>query len=133
MTHVYHKAASAFELSFSTFIYDARWMCFNLTPLHTSSWAKLEALAYITVQRLIQKEKVDINCEKCAQITILPIRLQHNDGPILSLRKPNKLYITFIFYFLVIIFKLCCWFDREKLELCLMVVSVLIKIKFGHT
>ena len=36
--YVYHNAAFTFEASFSTSIYDARWMCFNFTPLHTSWW-----------------------------------------------------------------------------------------------
>ena len=47
----------------------------------------------------MKKEKVYIGCGKK--------RLQHNDEPILSLGSPNKLYITFIFYFVVIMFTLC--------------------------
>ena len=31
MMYVYHKAASTFEVSFSTSTYDGRWMCFNFT------------------------------------------------------------------------------------------------------
>ena len=55
----------------------------------------------------------------------------HDDVPIVSLRSPNKLYIAFILYFLIILFSLCCWFDK-KLEVCSTVVSILLKIRFGH-
>ena len=43
---------------------------------------------------------------KVPKLTFLPTRLQHNDVLILSLRSANKLYITFILYFLVIMFRL---------------------------
>ena len=37
----------------------------------------------------------------------------HIDVPKLSLRSPYKLSITFIFYFLSIMFKLRCWCDQK--------------------
>ena len=57
-------------------------------------------------------------------------KIQHNDDPILSLKSPNKLYITFIILSLL-------WSHYvtdliKKLELRLMVVSVFLKIKFRH-
>ena len=48
----------------------------------------------------------------------------------LSLRSPNKLYITFISFFLL----LCSDYVADlikKLELCLTLVSVLLKTRFG--
>ena len=51
--------------------------------------------------------------EKCPNEHFHKTRLQHNDDPILSLRSPNKLYITFIYYSLVIMFTLCHWFDQK--------------------
>ena len=55
----------------------------------------------------------------------------NNDVRKLLLRSRNKVYITFVSYFLVIMFRLRK-FDK-KLELCLTVVSVLLKIRFGHS
>ena len=31
--YVYHNAAFTLEVSFSTFTYDAKWMCFNFTHI----------------------------------------------------------------------------------------------------
>ena len=33
MMYVYHNAAFTLEVSFSTFTYDAKWMCFNFTHI----------------------------------------------------------------------------------------------------
>ena len=46
----------------------------------------------------MEKEKVHISCGK---------KDCNTDEPILSLGSPNKLYIRFIFYFVVIMFTLC--------------------------
>ena len=70
---------------------------------------------------LIQKEKVHIDCEKSAQVSILTSKTQYNNDPVLLLRSPNKLYITFFFFFL-----LCSHYvadSTKKVELRLMVVS----------
>ena len=76
----------------------------------------------------MQKEKVDIDYEGGAQVSILVYKIAT------QVRSPNKLSITFIFYFLVIMFTLRCVADLiKKLELSLMVVSVLLKIEFGYT
>ena len=47
------------------------------------------------------------------KLTFEPTRLQHNDVPKLSLKSPNKLYITFILYVLIM-FRLRCWFDHKN-------------------
>ena len=63
--------------------------------------------------------------KKMPKLAFWPTRLQQNDDPILPLRNPNytlHLYITI---------PLCCYLIK-KLELGLMVVSVLLKIKFRH-
>ena len=50
------------------------------------------------------ERKVCIDCEKSAQISILANKIvTQNDDPILSLRSPSKLFIAFVFHFLVII------------------------------
>ena len=135
------------------------------------------------------ERKVCIDCEKSAEISILANKIvTQNDDPILSLRSPSKLFIAFVFHFLVIIlflviifFSLLSYFSLlsfsryylilviiffsllsfsryylisryylvsryypflviilflvfiKKLDLLLMVVSVLLKMKFGHT
>ena len=81
---------------------------------------------------LIRKEKAHINCEKGAQINILANKISTKWWPNIII-KDSKQTIHYIwFYFLVIMFILCCWFDKKKLELRLMVVLVLLKMKFGH-
>ena len=87
-------------------------------------WCPLVSITLNRSQWLIQKEKIDIDSVKGAQISMLADKI---DESILSFRSPNKPYITFIFYFLVIVADLI-----KKLELHIMVVSVLFKIKFGH-
>ena len=64
-------------------------------------------------QGLIQKEKVHIDCEKGVQISILTNKITTKWWPNIII-KESKLYIAFIFYFLSIIFTLCCWFDRKN-------------------
>ena len=62
------------------------------------------------------------------KLAFYPTRLQHNDNPILSLRSPVS-YLFFIFSWL------CSHYDADlikKMELRLMTVSVLLKIKFRH-
>ena len=50
-------------------------------------------------QGLIQKERVDIDSAKGTQISMLANKI---DESMLLFRNPNKPYITFIFYFLVL-------------------------------
>ena len=76
-------------------------------------------------QGLIQKEKVHIDCEKVAQISILANKIASKWWPNITI-KEFKLTITFIFYFLDFL-------DYapdliKKLELNLVIVSVLLKI-----
>ena len=76
-------------------------------------------------QGLIQKDKVHIDCEKVAQISILANKIASQWWPNITI-KEFKLFITFIFYFLDFL-------DYapdliKKLELHLVIVSVLLKI-----
>ena len=68
---------------------------------------------------------------KIPKLVFQPTRLQHSDDSILSLRSPKKLYIKFIFLFSQ--YYIHVMLLIKKLELRLMNVSVLLKIKFGHT
>ena len=65
------------------------------------------------------------------KLAFSPTRLQHNDGPILSLRSLDELTLH-----LFIIFPLLCShyvIDLiKKLETRLMVVTIFLKIKFKH-
>ena len=49
----------------------------------------------------MQKEKVNIDGEKNAQINIAPKRFQHKDDTRLWLWSPKKFYITYIFSFFI--------------------------------
>ena len=51
----------------------------------------------LTTKGWYRKKKYDF--ENGAQICILAYKIATNDDPILSLRSPNKLYITIIFVF----------------------------------
>ena len=68
---------------------------------------------------------------KVPKLVFQPTRLLHNDDSVLSLRSPNKLYTKFIFLFSQYYIQVMLLI--KKLELRLMNVSVLYKIKFGHT
>ena len=72
------------------------------------------------------ERKVDIGCEKGTQISIFANKIAR------QVRSPNGVQIHFIYFsfshYYVQIADLI-----KKLELCLMVVSVLLKIEFGHT
>ena len=61
---------------------------------------------------LHKNKKYSSILRKVSKLTFWPTKSQHNDVPKLSLRSPNKLYITPILYFLVIMFRLRCWFDQ---------------------
>ena len=65
---------------------------------------------------LVQKEKVHIKCEKGAQISILANK---------------KLCITFIFLFSCYFVHIMLLIGSRKLELCLMIVSVLLRLNLG--
>ena len=82
-------------------------------------------------QGLIQKEKVHIEYEKCAQISILANKIAAQWWPILPLRSPNKLQIAFIFYFFVIMFTLCSWFDLKS-RIAFNGSFSFVQDKFGH-
>ena len=58
--------------------------------------------------------------------------MQQDDDPILSLKSPNKLYITSIFSFFRYYAHIMLLIWSKKLELCLMVLSVLI-LNLWHT
>ena len=64
------------------------------------------------LQRLIQKEKVHIDYEKDAQISILANKIATQWWPNITVKESNPT-IHYIFYFLVIMFTLCCWFDQK--------------------
>ena len=62
------------------------------------------------------------------KLAFWPTRLQHNDDPILPLRGPIQLYITFFIFSL-----LCSHYVTDlikKLELRLIVILVLLKMLF---
>ena len=63
-------------------------------------------------QSLIQKEKVHIDCEKDAQISILANKIATQWWPNITVKESNPT-IHYIFYFLVIMFTLCYWFDQK--------------------
>ena len=77
------------------------------------------------VQGLIQKEKVDIDCQKGAQISTLPNMIEA------QVRSPN--YPLHLFFIFSLLYSHYIADLIKKLELCLMVVSVLLIIEFGHT
>ena len=64
----------------------------------------------------MQKEKVHIDCEKGAQSSILANK---------------KLYITFIFLFSCYFVHIMLLIGSRKLELCLMIVSVVLRLNLG--
>ena len=68
------------------------------------------------LQGLIETEKVNIDCEKVPKLAnILANKIATQWWPnIIIIRSPNKLHVTFIFYFLVIMFTLCSWFDQKN-------------------
>ena len=61
---------------------------------------------------LIQKEKVHIDCEKDARISVLAYKIARQCWPNITVKDSN-LTIHCIFYFLVTMFTLCCWFDQK--------------------
>ena len=91
---------------------------------------KLSIIVSVTIQGLIHREKELIDCEKGARINVVANKIVTMMSQI-SLRSLNKLYIKFILYFLVIMFKLFCWLD-QKTGNVFTVVSVLLKIRFGQ-
>ena len=81
---------------------------------------------------LIQAEKVQIDCKKGAQISILANKLKTQSWPniIIKESKQTMNYISFLFSHYYVHIKLLIW--SKNLELRLMVVSVLLNIKFMH-
>ena len=80
----------------------------------------------------MQKEKVHVDCKKVAQINILASKIVTWRCPNIIMKESKKTrhYIYFIF---------SCCYDSDyiadlikKLELCLTVASILLKIRFGH-
>ena len=79
------------------------------------------------LQGLVQKEKLHIDCEKDAQISISANKIATQWWPNVTVKESN-LTIHYIFIFLL----LCSHYVADlikKLELCLIVVWVLLKIK----
>ena len=75
----------------------------------------------------MQKKKVHMTAGKFPELAFQPTRWQHNNDPTISLGSPNKLYVTFIYFSSRY---LCSHYVAnliEKLELHVMVVSVLLK------
>ena len=77
---------------------------------------------------LIQKVQVDIDWEKGTQISILANKIAT------QVRSPKELSIHYIYFLFSRL--LCSYYIADlikKLEMCFMVVSVILKIEFGHT
>ena len=80
----------------------------------------------VCCQGLMQKEKVDIDNEEGAQISNVAKKTLAQ-----RLWSPNKLFMTIIFFFLLLC--LCYVTDMIKiLELGLLVITILFKTEFGH-
>lgn len=78
------------------------------------------------------KEKVDIDRKKGGQFSIAAKNIVKEGWPRIWYWSPNKVYITFVFTFLL----LCSYYATdmiEILELGLLVILILRTIKFGHT
>ena len=84
-------------------------------------------------QGLIQKGKTHIDCEKGAHISILINKIATQSWPNIIIKESKQIihyiYISFSHCYVHIMLLI---FFVKKLELCLMVGSVLLKIKFGH-
>ena len=78
----------------------------------------------------MQKEKAASDCEKDVQVSILDHKIATKWLPNIAI-KESKLHITLIFYHTFTVPIHLLLFD-QILELGLMAVSVLLKIKFGH-
>ena len=79
-------------------------------------------------QGLIQKEKVHIDCEEGAQISIFTNKIAIQWWPNIIMKESKQTNITFIIFSL-----LCSHYVADlikKLEMLLMVVPVFLKIKF---
>ena len=61
----------------------------------------------------MQEEKVDIEGEKSAQISVVAKKIVMQGWSKLWLWSTNKLYLILVSYFLVIMFILCYWFDQK--------------------
>ena len=83
-------------------------------------------------QGLIQKEKVDIDGEKSAQISIVAKKTVTQRWLKIMIMESKQ--ATNYNYFVVFVLS-CSYYvtDIIKLELCLLVVIILFKIEFGHT
>ena len=83
----------------------------------------------------MQKEKVHIDCEKGAQISILANKIATRWWPNFIIKEPKQtihyICISFSRYHLISIYYLF-FVIIKKLGLLLMVVSVLLKMKIGH-
>ena len=84
-------------------------------------------------QALIKKGKTHVNCEKGAQISILTNKIATQSWPNIIIKESKQtihyIYTSFSHWYVHIMLLI---FFVKKLELCLMVGSVLFKIKFGH-
>ena len=84
------------------------------------------AVLMVCCQGLMQREKVDIDNEESAQISIVAKKTLAQ-----RLWSPNKLFMTISLFFLLL--RLCYVTDMIKiLELGLLVITILFKTEFGH-
>ena len=84
------------------------------------------AVLMVSCQGLMQREKVDIDNEESAQISIVAKKTLAQ-----RLWSPNKLFMTISLFFLLL--RLCYVTDMIKiLELGLLVITILFKTEFGH-
>ena len=82
---------------------------------------------------LIKKEKVDIDGEKSAQITITGKEIEMPRRPLIMIMKSKQA----VHHSPIFIFLFFCSYHAtailKKLKLCLLVVFILLQIKFVHT
>ena len=99
--------------------------------LHTYMHIHLHIYIHIHIhihQGLIQKQKVDIDGENSAQISIAAKNIVTHDDPKLWLWGPNKLYAILIFHFFILnVINII-----KKLELLFLIVYIWPKIESRH-
>ena len=65
----------------------------------------------MVIEGLKQKEKVYIDCEKGAQVSILTNKIAAKWWPNIIIKESKQTMYYIYFYFLVVMFTLHCWFD----------------------
>ena len=89
--------------------------------------------ALIPIQGLIQKEKVDTDGEKSAQISIVVKKTVTQRWLQIMIMEPKQANITIILIFFSVLCSCYVTDMIKKLELCLLVVIIWFNIEFGHT